>query len=428
MRKLVSLFYFFTVGSSLLTLHAQNTWLSKAPYGGGMRNDASGFAIGNTGYILSGTDTGGYFMDMWAWNSSSNTWNEVASYPGGERVGTKSVSLNGFGYVLGGEHPSNCFLTGGKLTGGGVCGGTFYSDVWRYNPDSNTWVIDTGFPGLGRDFAVAVSDPDDSTIYYGTGNNNGTTYLSDWWAFYTPKHKWTQLANFPGGQRANAVGFFANGNIYVGTGDDNDTLNYATNDFWKYAPESNTWTRVANIPGIPLSNASAFSIGNYGYVCLGLNNATYTSAGWRYTITTGSWQPIANYGGGVMADGVAFTIDSNGYIGTGAYVDSIYSQFWEYTFDNSPTLGVPTFAKTSIINIYPNPAQNVVNVSFAGINNRPATFTLMDITGNIVNTYSINNPAGQATMDISGLSAGIYLYEVSDSGKVFKTGKLIIAR
>jgi len=425
MRKLLLLSFIFISGLSSFAVMAQNTWVNKNPFGGGMRDEASGFAIGNTGYILSGTDTGSYFMDMWAWNSANNVWNEAASYPGGERIGTRSVSLNGFGYVLGGEHPSNCFLQ----IGGGVCGGTFYSDVWRYNSDSNTWVIDTAFPGIARDLAVAVADPDDSTIYYGTGNYNGITYLSDWWAFYTPKHRWTQLAGFPGGQRDNAVGFFANGAVYIGTGDDNDSVNDVSNDFWKYTPSSNTWTKIANVPGMPLRCASAFSIGQYGYVCLGLtSNATYTSGGWRYNTVSNSWQAIANYGGGMMADGVAFTIDSSGYVGTGSYVNSTYGQFWEYTFDNSPTLGVTTISKTTGINLYPNPAKNTVNIDYSDINSLPATFTLINILGNTVSSCSINNTSGHTIIDISNLADGLYLYQVTDSGKLLKTGKVIIAK
>ena len=78
--------------------------------------------------------------------------------------------------------------------------------------------------------------------------------------------------------------------------------------------------------GIPVRSASAFAIGNFGYVCLGYNNASTTSAGWRYNTVTNTWRPITNYGGGLMYDGVAFTIDSNGYVGTG-YSDSTCGVF-----------------------------------------------------------------------------------------------------
>jgi len=425
MRKLLSLISFFAAGSFLFVLHAQNTWIDKAPYGGGVRDEASGFAIGTKGYIFSGNDTGTYYMDMWSWNSVTNVWDTAAAFPGGKRLGTESVSLNGYGYAICGEHPSLCFLSTHAHTGGGVCAGTFYNDIFRYDPVSDTWANDTAFPGAARDFGVAVADPDDSTIYYGTGNANDSAFFSDWWAFYAPTHTWAQMANFPGGPRAFAVGFFSNGKIYVGTGDNGDSASGGSNDFWQYTPSSNTWLRIADIPGIPLRNASAFSIGNFGYVCLGYNNAATTSAGWRYNAVSNNWRPIANYGGGIMYDGVAFTIDSNGYVGTG-YNDSTCSQFWEYTFDSSAALGIsPAVIKTTGLNLYPNPAKNIVNISSSGLNNLPGKLTLMDILGNTVGAYSINTTT---SIDVSKLNDGVYLYQLTGSGKLLKTGKLIIAR
>src|ERR1700679_463685 len=109
MKKILFLLFLFVGGSSTSLLHAQDTWSQKAGFAPGGRDDASGFAVGNTGYILCGTDTGGYFTDMWAWNSLNNTWTEVNPYPAKKRIGTKSVSFNGYGYVLGGEEPASCF-------------------------------------------------------------------------------------------------------------------------------------------------------------------------------------------------------------------------------------------------------------------------------------------------------------------------------
>lgn len=424
MKRLLFILCFCVQASFLLNLHAQNKWIQKADYGGGARDEASGFAIGNRGYIFSGNDTGNYFMDMWSWSKDSNVWDQAATFPGGYRIGLQSVSLNGYGYVFCGEHPSNCFL----LTGGGVCAGTFYSDVWRYNPTTDTWNSDATFPGAARDFAVAVADPDDSTIYYGTGNDNGGTYLSDWWAFYTPTHSWKQLTGFPGGARAFALGFFAAGKIYVGTGDDGDTSYNATNDVWQYSPSTDTWLKVTDIPGMPLRSASAFSIGNYGYICLGLNDRNYTSGGWRYNPIANSWQPTTNYSGGLMSDGVAFTIDSNGYIGTGIYGSNANSLFWEYTFDNSPALGVQTIVKTAIINLYPNPARNVVTLNYSGINSLPATLSFMDMLGNTVSSFPIQNESGQMSLDITGLSSGVYVYRVTAQANMLQTGKIVITK
>ncbi len=423
MRKLFIVLFIFSV--SVFNLSAQNTWLKQAAFGGGLRNYASGFSIGNTGYIFCGTDTGAYFDDVWAWNSSTNVWREMALFTGGERIGTSGVSLNGFGYVLGGEYISLCFLHK-SIARGAVCGGTFYNDIWRYNPDSNVWDELAAFPGSGRDFAVAVADPDDSTIYYGTGNDVGSSFLSDWWAYSIPGNTWKQLSDFPGGQRVNATGFIVNGKIYVGSGNDGDTVYAASNDFWEYTPSTDTWTRIADIPGIPINSASAFSIGNYGYVCLGANNKAYTSGGWQYDPGSDTWTAIANYSGGAMANGVAFTIGSNGYIGTGSSdSNATSSQFWQYS---TGVLGVAPTIHSTGCSLYPNPASHLVTVNFSGISQLPATLNFIDVLGNTVGSYPIRNSIGQTTVDVSGFSSGIYFYQVSSPGKILNSGKFIIAR
>ena len=426
MRKLLFVLFLFVATAPVCMLNAQNTWLQKASFGGGNRDDGSGFAIGNTGYILSGTDTGGYFTDMWAWNSDSNVWRQKASFPGGKRIGSRSVSLNGYGYVLGGEEPASCFIVKKRTA---VCLGTFFGDNWRYNPDSNTWLKLDTFPGAPRDFGVAVADPNDSTIYFGTGNDNDSAYLSDWWAFYTPTGAWTQLADFPGGQRCNDVGFFINGDIYVGTGNDNDSANYATSDFWKYTPATNTWTRLPDLPGIPRRCASAFTIGNYGYVCLGVGDTTYTSGGWRYNPATNNWAIMANYGGGVMADGIGFTIGSKGYVGTGMYDGNDYSQFWEYTFDS--ILNVPNPINPAEFNLYPNPNNGKFTIQSSGVNSHPDSYresvAVYNELGELVNSPFTTHHS-QFTLDLSGQPCGIYFYQILDSGKVINSGKFIIAR
>ncbi len=419
MKKILFVLFLLLCCSSATNVYAQNTWLQKANFAPGGRDDASGFAIGNTGYILCGTDTGGYFTDMWAWNSNTNIWTQVSSYPAKKRIGTRGLSFNGYGYVLGGEEPASCY--GPVKTHGAVCEGTFFGDVWRYNPDSNSWLkIDT-FPGLARDFGVAVIDPDDSTIFYGTGNDNDTAYLSDWWSFYIPTATWKQLADFPGGQRDNAAAFYANGKIYVGTGNDNDLANYATSDFWQYTPATNSWSRIADLPGLPIRCASAFTIGNNGYVCLGISDTAYTSAGWKYNPADNTWSSIAPYGGYMMADGVAFTIGTNAYIGTGSHNGIDLSQFYEYTTESSATT-------TSFISVYPNPANYAITFNYSGITELPATLKLIDALGNVVSTTTLTNSYGQAIMDVTSLRSGTYLYRIYGANKVLNTGKFVIAK
>ncbi len=418
MRKLLFILLLFSFGS----LEAQNTWLKKADFGGGNRDVASGFAIGNNGYILSGTDTGGYFTDTWVWKSDSNVWRMVAPYAAGKRIGTRGVSLNGLGYVLGGEKPSNCFIH----LHGAVCGGTFYKEIWSYNPDVNIWtLVDTLFPAQARDMAVAVASPADSTIYYGTGNANDSAYLTDWWAFYVPTKTWTQLADFPGGQRSSAVGFLLNGKIYVGTGNDNDSLNHATNDFWEYTRATNSWKRIADIPGLPLRCASAFAIGNYGYVCLGIGDTTYSRKCWRYNPSDNSWGLVASCATGA-GDAVSFSIGPNGYVGTGSHGSVYFNQFWAYTPETNLTIPNPVTPLS--LTLYPNPAKGSVNLNYSGVTTFPATISIMDVLGNVVSTTTLNINLSYLSIDVSTLNSGVYFYQITGAGKNLKTGKILISR
>ena len=69
-----------------LSLDAQNTWTQKANYGGGNRAAACGFAIGDTGYIMTGENTDSDYFDVWAWSQSTNTWSKRNIFPNGKRV------------------------------------------------------------------------------------------------------------------------------------------------------------------------------------------------------------------------------------------------------------------------------------------------------------------------------------------------------
>jgi len=58
---------------------------------------------------------------------------------------------------------------------------------------------------------------------------------------------------------------------YVGLGY-NESIGGATNyrltDFWSFSSDTG-WTQLADFPGAARSGASAFSIGNYGYIGTG---------------------------------------------------------------------------------------------------------------------------------------------------------------
>ncbi|MFN8255128.1 MAG: hypothetical protein U0W24_05525 [Bacteroidales bacterium] len=116
--------------------------------------------------------------------------------------------------------------------------------------------------------------------YIGTGSNSNPTH--DWHVFQ-PANEWDgDITTFPWLQisspdevnRTGAVAFAINGRGYFGLGKKEDGT--FLKDFWEFRPNESdptlgTWIKKADFPGTPRANASAFVIGDQGYVGTGDN-------------------------------------------------------------------------------------------------------------------------------------------------------------
>lgn len=81
------------------------------------------------------------------------------------------------------------------------------------------------------------------------------------------------------------------------------------------------------------------------------------------------------------------------------------------------------------ITTYPNPATNLVNVSFRLEKNEPVVIKLSDIQGKVVSTVQENNiPLGEfkTSFDVSSLKNGVYFVEIK-VGNHSKVEKIIVA-
>lgn len=93
-------------------------------------------------------------------------------------------------------------------------------------------------------------------------------------------------------------------------------------------------------------------------------------------------------------------------------------------------ISAPEFTKTeSIYTIFPNPAQNELNVDFVLSNKKSVEVRLYDITGKLVlsNVFEGNEGLNKNVIDLSALNKGIYILECNDGEKV-QTSKLIIEK
>jgi hypothetical protein len=91
--------------------------------------------------------------------------------------------------------------------------------------------------------------------------------------------------------------------------------------------------------------------------------------------------------------------------------------FDKVSLTNHPNLSIANLKNPANFNVlvYPNPANDILQVSIEGIVRNNYQITISDIVGHLVQQQQINGNATQTlqTIDISELAAGIYQIEVS---------------
>jgi hypothetical protein len=78
----------------------------------------------------------------------------------------------------------------------------------------------------------------------------GLNFTKEFWSFDVSNESWTKLAQFPGLGRKYGAGFVYNNKIYFGLGhaDGNESIPTYYNDWWVYDISSNKWTRKSDFP------------------------------------------------------------------------------------------------------------------------------------------------------------------------------------
>lgn len=300
-------------------VHAQNSWVQKADFGGAGRIAAVGFSIGTKGYIGTGCDSINYLKDFWEYDPLIDTWTQKADFGGTGRMGAVGFSIGNKGYIGTG---SDSIQTA--------------TDFWEFDPIGNIWTQKADFPGPERFLAVGFSIGTKGYITSGFGPG----YLSDLWEYDPLIDYWTQKAyfgiNIDG--RYDGVGFSIGNKGYFGTGTDS-YYHDCHKEFWEYDPSNDTWTQKADFAGGIRSDAAGFSIGSKGYIGTGIDFTTFSnnmSDFWEYIPASNIWRHRADIvpSGFACHSTIGFSIGSKGYIGTGSIVASTYSKvFYEYTPD-----------------------------------------------------------------------------------------------
>ncbi|MDP4257211.1 MAG: kelch repeat-containing protein [Bacteroidota bacterium] len=200
-----------------------------------------------------------------------------------------------------------------------------------YTQNGN-WVSRAIFKGVPM--AYGASFVVDNIAYVGTGYNPTTpnTRLASMFK-YTPSPintsaptgydsaygGWSQVADFAGGGRSNAVGFSIGALGYLGSGTPDGFT--PLSDFYSYNPTANQWTKIDNMGTggqvFPRVDAVSFSFDTTGYVLTGTDYNYYFGDVWKYSPATGHWSQETDMPGSKRSQAATWMYKGNGYLLTG---------------------------------------------------------------------------------------------------------------
>jgi N-acetylneuraminic acid mutarotase len=364
---------------------------------------------------MAGLDEDGERRTMYSFTPWQNDWDDEP--PIGGLTGTGQKRANACAFTLNNK---------GYITLGQGVSSFDFKNTWEFDEVTDVWTQKADFLGGRR--AHAVSFVIDEIAYVGTGhhtewdpvaNNGNGGYVSilhkDMYKYDPLTNTWTQLNDFGGTARQDAVGFAMGGQGYIGTGDDG----VVRNDFWQYEPTNDSWVQKANLPGAARRGATAWGVFPQGFICTGQDNFNYMDDLWEYNYYADAWVQRASFPGGPRTNACAFVLNGIAYMGTG-YDGVSHDDYYAY----QRVLGVEEESVANSLEIYPNP---VVTHFTVKANNEQLEVKLYDFLGRDVSSEVRVIQNGSSYMiDRNDLPSGNYIIKMLDTETGFNyEGKVI---
>ncbi|MBG9374776.1 fibronectin type III domain-containing protein [Panacibacter sp. DH6] len=301
---------------------AQDSWVQKADFGGGVRTGASGFSLNEKGYVGTGFYDGQWLKDFWEYDPATNVWTQKADFGGVPREGGVGFSIGDKGYLGTGENGDEWPFT--------------FRDLWEYDPLANEWVRKADIPlSRGRYAAIGLAIGNKGYVGFGSYFGEYDPFCwDDLWEFDPVPNAWTSKSRLIGGARRHASGFVVGGKMYVGTGNFFDETSSGTimlnyKDFWQYDPIANAWTRKADFTPGERTHTCGFALSESGFFSGGYDvaSATRKKDVWEYSTVADEWIQRNDFPGTGNYGLLALVINKTAYMG----INGPEKDFWQYT-------------------------------------------------------------------------------------------------
>lgn len=313
------------------TDYTAGVWYRRSDFDGVARMDAAGFTIGNKGYLC-----GGYrgskkerLKDLWEYDITNDWWTQCKSMPDEAiaRNAATGFTVGEKGYIVCG-YDANTY--------------SYLDDCWEYNPATDEWTEKDAFGGGARRYALAFGIGDYGYVGTGYNDNYlKDFYRFDPSA--ASGSQWTIINGFGGQKRRGGMAFVIDNVAYICGGENNNSdvtdfwsFDPSSSTPWKQLRDitnSSDDDYDDDYSSITRCYACAFVIDGKGYVTLGqISGGSLRSNYWIYDPTTDLWDgdDLTSFEGSPRVKAVCFSTGKRGVIATGGTESSsYYDDVWE---------------------------------------------------------------------------------------------------
>lgn len=219
---------------------------------------------------------------------------------------------------------AGCFEVNGKgYVVGGYSSGSLTRKVYEYDPTTDSWQTKNDFGGTARHATSGFTLNGKGYIF--GGFLGGSSVSAEMWEYTPSTDTWILKGNCPGPGRETPVVLVINNQAYVGSGSESSTT-IVYQDFYHYDPVANIYTSRTPVP-IGRVTGAFFAIGGYGYMGLGIGSGGSALGDfWKYNPQTDIWTQINNFDGGARTHPFYEVVNGAPYVGTGSPTTSTLGQ------------------------------------------------------------------------------------------------------